>query len=246
MPLHFGDALGIDDVDHLKALIFMSVPRVVMVTLDVVEAVGAVRGGHWHHFGEVGEIHPVLSVLASGDDGQEVKAPHNLLGNERGPDLAGGAGGLGGAVKEDDQLKVLLVQRVHRHLKEGAALVDPVVERERTHEEEVVLASVHHEVYVDLVHDHRLPVGRAGGPEELAVDLAPDHQSLAQIGHSDGQAEGAMFGAYDGHVTERDGLGPLFRKGDFGQNDSTHEAVYNGSNEGLDDQKGHGSWADRG
>lgn len=217
-----------------------------MVTLDVVEAVGAVCSGHRHHFGEVGKVHPVLSIFAPGDDGQEVEAPHDLLWNERSPDLAGGTGGLGGAIQEDDQLEILLVKCVHRHFKEGAALVYDVVECQRTNKEEVVLASVHHEVYVDLVHDHCLPVSCVSGPEELTVDLAPYHQGLAQIGHSDGQAKGAIFGTYDCHVTERDGLCPLFRQRDFGQDNSAHEAVDYGSNEGLDNKESHSSRTDWG
>lgn len=65
-----------------------------MMTLDVVVTVGTVCSGHWHDFGEVGEIYPVLALFASGDDGQEVVAPHDLLRNKRSPDLTGRAGGL--------------------------------------------------------------------------------------------------------------------------------------------------------
>lgn len=155
------------------------------MTLDVVETVGTVRSSHWHHLGEVGEVYSVLALLASGNDGQEVVAPHDLLGNKGGPDLAGGAGGLCGAVQEDDQLELLFVERVHCHLKEGAALVDDVEECERTYKEEVILASIHHEVNVHLVHDNRLPIWCVCCPQQLSIDLASNHQGLAQVGHSD-------------------------------------------------------------
>lgn len=176
---HLSDIWRIVDINHLKALIVMSLSGVEMVTLDVVETVGAVCSGHGHHLGEVGEINSVLALLASRNDGQEVVAPHDLLGNKGGPDLAGGAGGLRGAVEEDDQLKVLFVERVHRHLKEGAVLVDDVVESERTYEEEVVFPSIYHKVNVHLVHDDCLPVWCVGCPQQLTIDLASDHQGLA-------------------------------------------------------------------
>lgn len=95
---HLGDVWVIVDVDHLEALVIVSVPGVVVMTLDVVETVGAMRGGHRQHLGEVREIDSVLALLASGYDGQEVVAPHDLLRNKGGPDLAGGAGGLCGAI----------------------------------------------------------------------------------------------------------------------------------------------------
>lgn len=90
---HLGDILRIIDINHLKSLVVISISGVVVVTLDVVETVGTVCGGHWHHFGEIGEIYSVLALLASGDDWQEVVAPHNLLRNKRCPYLAGGARG---------------------------------------------------------------------------------------------------------------------------------------------------------
>lgn len=46
---HLGDARRILDVDHFEALIIVSISRVVMMTLNVVEAVGAVRSRHWYH-----------------------------------------------------------------------------------------------------------------------------------------------------------------------------------------------------
>lgn len=175
---HFGNIWGVVDINHLKAPVVVSVSGVVMVTPDVVETVGTVRRGHRHHLGEVGEVYSVLALLASGNDGQEVEAPHDFQRDEGGPDLAGRAGGLCGAVQEDHQLKLLLVERVHRHLKEGAALVDDVVEREGTDKEQVVLPGVDHEVDVHLVHDDRLPVCCVCCPKQLAVDLAPNHQGL--------------------------------------------------------------------
>lgn len=69
-----------------------------MVTLDVVETVSTMCGGHWHRLGEVGEIYSIFALLASGDDRQEVVAPHDLLRNKGGPNLAGRAGGLCGAI----------------------------------------------------------------------------------------------------------------------------------------------------
>lgn len=68
---------------------------------------------------------------------------------------------------------------VHCHLKERASIVNHMVECERAHKEKVVLPSVHHELNVHLVHDDCLPVGFDGCPQQLAVDLAPDHQGLA-------------------------------------------------------------------
>lgn len=185
MSSHLGDIWVVMDINHLKALVVMSISGVVMMTLDIVEAVSTVCCGHWNHLGEVGEIHSVLALLASGYNRQEVVAPHDLLRNKGGPDLAGGAGGLCSAVQEDNQLKLLFVERVHRHLEEGAALVDGVVERERADEEEVVLPSIYHEVNVHLIHDDRLPVWCVCCSQQLAVDLAPDHQGLAQVSHSD-------------------------------------------------------------
>lgn len=217
-----------------------------MVPFDVVETVGTVCGGHGHDLGEVGEVHFVLAFFAPGDDGEEVVAPHDLLGDERGPHLARGAGGLRCAIQEHHQLKLLHVQGVHRHLKEGAAAVYHVVEREGAHKEQVVLPHVHREVDVHLVHDDGLPVRRVGGPQQLAVDLAPDHQGLPHVGHADRQAQGALLGTNYGHVTEGDGFGPLFRQGDFGQDDAAHEAVDNGSDQGLDDDEGDSTWAKRG
>lgn len=160
--------------------------------------------------------------------------------------MAGGAGGLGRAIQEHHQLKFLLVHCVHGHLEERAALVNYMVQRERAHEEEVVLTGIHHEVNINLVHDDCLPIWRVCCPQQLAVDLAPYHQGLAQVGQSDRQAKGTVFWADNSHVTEGDGLGPLFWQGNFGQDDSTHETVDNGSNEGLDDDKGHSTWAERG
>lgn len=224
----------------------MSLSGVVVVALDVVETVGTVCSSHMHHLGEVGEIYSVLALLASGNDGQEVVAPHDLRRNKGGPHLAGGAGGLRRAVQEDDQLKLLLVERVHRHLEERAALVNDVVEREWANEEEVVFASVHREVDIHLVHDDRLPVWRVCRSQQLAVELASYHQGLAQVGHSDWQAKRAVFGADDCHFTKWDGFGPLFRRRDFGQDHSAHEAVDDGSEEGLDDEKGHSTRAERG
>lgn len=46
---HLGEARRILDVDHFEALIIVSISRVVMMTLNVVEAVGAVRSRHWYH-----------------------------------------------------------------------------------------------------------------------------------------------------------------------------------------------------
>lgn len=163
----------------------MSISGVMMVTLDVVEAVGAVCSSYWHHLGEVGKVYSVFALLTSGNYGKEVVAPHDLLRNKGGPHLAGRAGGLSCAFQEDNQLKLMLVECIHRHLEKGAALVDDVVECERTYEEEVVLPSVHHEVNVQLVHDDRLPIWRVGRSQQLAVDLASYHQGLAKVGHSD-------------------------------------------------------------
>lgn len=155
-------------------------------------------------------------------------------------------GGLCGAVEEDDQLKLLFVERVHGHVEEGATFVDDVVERERTHKEEVVLPGVHREVDAHLVHDDRLPFGRVRCPQQLAIDLASYHEGLAQVSHSDRQGEETIFGADNGHVTERDALCPLLGQRDFAQDDSAQEAIENGSKEVLNDENGHGTRAVRG
>ena len=138
------------------------------------------------------------------------------------------------------------MQGVHRHREEGAAPVYHVVEREGTHEEQIVLPAVHQEVDVHLVHDDGLPVCHVGCLQQLAVDLAPDHQCFPHVGHPDGKAHGALLGTNDCHVTEGDGLGSLFRQGDFGQDDAAHEAVDDGSDQGLDDDEGDGTRAERG
>lgn len=163
----------------------MSISRVVMMTLDVVETVSTVCSCRWHDLGEVGEVYSVLAFFASGNDGQEVVAPHNLLRNKGGSDLTGRASGLCSAIKEDDQLKLLLVERVYCHLKERTTLVNDVVECEGTYKEKVVLTSIYHEINVHLVHDDGLTIWCVCGPQQLAIDLAPNHQGFTKVGHSD-------------------------------------------------------------
>ena len=233
---HLGDCrVLLRNINGLKPLIDLSFPGVEMVPFEVVETADTVCSGHGHYPGEVREVHPVLALLAPGDDGEEVIAPHDLPRDEGGAHLARGAGGLRCAIQKHHQLKLLPVQGVHGHLEEGAVPVDHVVEREGTHEEQVVLPSFHREVDVHLVHDDGLPVCRVGCPQQLAVDLAPDHQSFPHVGHTDGEAQGALLGTNDGHFAEGDGLGSLFRHGDFGQDDAAHETVDDGSDQGLDD-----------
>lgn len=80
-----------------------------MVPCLIVIAIGAVSGWHWHHFGEVGKVHAVFSLLAARDYREQVVTPHDFLGDVGSPDLAGGAGGLGRALQEDHELKLLLM-----------------------------------------------------------------------------------------------------------------------------------------
>lgn len=103
------------------------------------------------------------------------------------------------------------MERVHRHLEERAALVDDVIQRERTHKEKVVLPGIHHEVNIHLVHDDRLPVRCICCSQQLAIDLASYHQGLAEVGHSYRQAERPIFRADNSHVTKCDGLSSFFR-----------------------------------
>ena len=197
------------------------------------------RGGYGHGPGEVREVHPVLSALGAGDDGQEAVAPLDLLGYEGGADLAGGARGFGRTVEEDHQLELLQVEGVRGHAEEGAGLVDDVADRERTDEEEVVLARVHHKVDAHLVHDDGLALGRDGCPQQFAVDLAPDQEGLPHVGHADLQAQPALLRADNRRFAEGHSLGPLLGEGDLGQDDPAHEAVDDGTDERLDDDEGH-------
>lgn len=162
-------------MNYFKALIIKSISRVVVMTLNVVEAVGTVCSRDWYNLGEVGEVYSVPALFASGNDGQEVVAPHDLLRNKGGPNLAGRAGRLGRAVEEDDQLKLLLLERVHGHFKEGTTLVDDVVKCQGTYKEEVVLPSIYHELNVDLVHYNGLAIWCICCPQHLAVNLAANH-----------------------------------------------------------------------
>ena len=59
-----------------------------MVPFEVVETADTVCGGHGHYLGEVGEVHPVFALLAPGDNGDEVIAPHDLPWDEGGAYLA--------------------------------------------------------------------------------------------------------------------------------------------------------------
>lgn len=70
------------------------------------------------------------------------------------------------------------MERVHCHLKEWTVLFNDVVQSERTHEEEVVLPSVYHEVNVHLIHDDCLPIWCVCRSQQLAIDLASNHQGL--------------------------------------------------------------------
>ncbi len=124
--LHFGD-VGHLNVNHLKALVLNAADGVVMVSWLVMVAVGAMSGRYRHHLGEVGKVHSVFSLFAAGDDREEVVAPHDLLRDVGSPDLAGRAGGLGRAVEKHHELKLLLMQSVHRHVEERAGFVDYVV-----------------------------------------------------------------------------------------------------------------------
>ena len=176
---HLRDVHKVVDVDHLEAQVvdaalLLAVAAVVPLVHVALEAVDAVRRGHPDALGKVREIHVVLSGLGAGDDGQEAVPPLDLLRDVGGPDLAGGAGGLGRPVQEHHQLEVLLGESVDWELVEGTRHVDHVVEGQRANEEQVVLASVDHEVDVHLVQNDGLSVRRVRGPQQLAVDLAAD------------------------------------------------------------------------
>lgn len=208
---HLGDTRRILDVNDFKALIVVSISGMVMMTLNVVEAVGTVCSRHWYHLGEVGEVYSVPALFTSGNDGQEVVAPHDFLRNKGGPDLAGRAGGLGCAIQEDDQLKILLVECVHCHLKEGTAFVNDVVQGKGTHKEEVVLPSIDHEVNVHLVHNNCVAIWCVRCSQHLAINLAANHQGFPQVSHSYRQTKCAVFRANDSHVSKCDGLGSVLR-----------------------------------
>ncbi|CAG5870307.1 unnamed protein product [Menidia menidia] len=98
-----------------------------------------------------------------------------------GPDLAGRAGGFGCTVQEDHQLKVLLGEGVGGQLVERTGLIDHVVEGQRTHKEQVVLASVNHEVNVHLIQDDGPTIRSGCGPQQLPIDLTSNQQGLSEM-----------------------------------------------------------------
>lgn len=208
--LHFCDIRGVVDFNHFKPLVFTSKRGVVMVAFNIVVTVGTMRCCHWYNFSKVGEVYSIFPLFASRDDGHKVVAPHELVGNVGGPDLTRRTRRLCRSVQEDHQLKVLVVDVVYCHLKERAALVDDVVQSERAHKEGVVIPSIHHEVDAHLIHYDCLPVRCCCGSQKFAIDLASNHQGLAEVGHSNRQAKGIISGANDGHFTKCNGLRPLF------------------------------------
>lgn len=200
-------------------------------------------GSHHHGSGEVGKVHAVLAHLVAGDNGQEAVSPLDLLGDEGGPYLAGGAGGLGRPIQKDHQLKVLLLEGVCCHIVEQTGLVNDMVQCQRADKKQVVLASVHCKVNAYLVQNYSFAVRRDSCPMQLAVDLAPDELGLTEVGHSNHQAQAALVQADDRCITESHCLCPLLGKGDLGQDHPTYEAVDKDPDEGLDDDDSHGARA---
>ncbi len=82
------------------------------------------------------------------------------------------------------------------------------------------------------------------GPQELAVNLATDHQGLTQVGHSDLKAKGAFFRADNCLVGEVYGLGSILGKSDFGHNHAAPEAVDYDADKTLNYDQSHGSGTD--
>lgn len=199
------------------------------------------RSVHSHCLAEVLEVHSVFPFFGLGHDGSEAVPPEHLLGDVGRPHLAGGTGGLHGAIQKHHQLKVLLQEGFCCHVEEGAVLVYDVVNGEGRDEEEILVAGVHNELNVDLVQDDGLPLGGDGGLEQLPVDVAPDQQALAEVGHADQEAQLPPTLADDGVLAERDGLGSVFGPGDLGQDGPTHEGVDDDAQDGLEDEQEDGS-----
>ena len=64
------------------------------------------RGLGFGHLVEEGEVGHVLPRWGEGDDGRELVAPQDLVGQVGGAHLAGGRGGLHRGAQDDQQLEV--------------------------------------------------------------------------------------------------------------------------------------------
>ncbi len=69
----------------------------------------AARRRHFHGFSKLRVVHGVHPILLR-HRRHEPLAPHDLLGQERGPRLGGDAGGLHHPLQNDDHLDVLVLQ----------------------------------------------------------------------------------------------------------------------------------------
>lgn len=240
LALHFCVA-GFIDFGQDKARIVITFLLFGFGFLLVVETEGTVGSLHGHCLAEVLEVHPVFPFFGLGHDGSKAVPPEHLLGDVGRPHLAGGTGGLHGAIQKHHQLKVLLQEGFCCHVEEGAVLVYDVVNGEGRDEEKILVASVHHEFDVDLVQDDGLPLGGDGGFQQLPVDVAAYQQALPQVGHTDQEAQLPPTLADHSVLAERDGLGPVFGPGDLGQDGPTHEGIDDDPQDGLEDEQEDGS-----
>lgn len=109
-----------------------------------------------------------------------------------------------------------------------------MVKGQRADKEEIVTSSIHHKMNANLVHDDGFTFRRDSCLEQLAVDLASNHQALAQVGHSYLQTEPALSGADNSYLSKGDGLGSFLGPGDFSHDHGTPEADDNCTKDTLD------------
>ncbi|KAK0148785.1 TIP41-like protein [Merluccius polli] len=189
------------------------------------------------HFIKEAKVGHITPVVGAEEHRLELVAPQDLLGDVGCAALTGGGGGLHGGVQGHQQLKVSGVQVLGRQARQGAALVQDVVESQGENEEGALSAGVHVEIHAALVDQRLLALLRHFGVEELARELALDQQALPHVGHAHHDAELALPPAHRRRAAELDGLGPLLGSRQLCQERPGHKDLSQASDYELGHQR---------
>lgn len=71
--------------------------------------------------------------------------------------------------------------------------------------------------------------------------MAPNQQALPEVGHPDEEAQLSTTFADDSILAEGDGLSPVFRPWDLGQDGTAHERIDDDPQDRLEDEQENGS-----